>query len=72
MGSLGWNLRQRVVKDRKERMHAGQETCLTLLSLPTPSWHVNIPVLAINGVAISRGVDYSEAKLHSSLFYLHS
>lgn len=40
-------------------------------SLP-PSWHVNIPVLAINGIAVSRGVDHGEAKLYTPLLNLHS
>lgn len=39
-------------------------------SLP-PSWHVNIPVLAINGVPVSGGVDHGEAKLYTPLLNLH-
>lgn len=54
------------------REHAGQETCPTLLSLPSPSRHINTPVLAVNGITISRGVDHGEAKLHPPLLNLHS
>ncbi len=52
--------------------NAGQESCLKLLSLPTPPRHTNTPVLAVDGVAVSRGVDHGEAKLYSSLLNLHS
>lgn len=50
---------------------AEQETCPMLLSLPTPPCLINTPVLAVDGVSITRGVDHSEAKLHSSLLNLH-
>lgn len=72
-GEFGMKLR-RIVKHRRGRMrkHTEQETCCKLLSLPIPSRHINTPVLAINGVTVSRGINHSEAKLHSSFFYLHS
>lgn len=54
------------------REHAGQETCLKLLSRLTPPQRTNTPVLAVDGISVSRGVDHGEAKLHSSFFDLHS
>lgn len=33
--------------------------------------NANTPVLAVDGVAVSRGVDDGEAKLHSPLLDLH-
>lgn len=53
------------------REHVGQDSGSKLLSLLTPPRHKNTPVLAVDGIAVSGGVDHGEPKLHSSLFDLH-
>ena len=52
-------------------LHTGQEARPKLLSLLTPTQFTNTPVLAVDGVAVSRGVDHGETKLHSSLLDLN-
>lgn len=49
-----------------------QEMCANLWTLPAASGHTNTPVLAIDGVAVSRCVNHGQTKLDSPLFYLHS
>lgn len=61
------------VKKKKKRVNGAVNGTLGpsyYHSLP-PSWRANIPVLAINGVPVSGGVDHGEAKLDTPLLNLH-
>lgn len=54
------------------REPAGQKACPKLLSLLTPPQLTNTPVLAVDGITISRGVNHGETQLYSSLLNFHS